>query len=154
MAQNTKDDTNALETAKPAKVFSLKGAQAVQSREDLGAKVTLRDELGEPLMVNDETGAAVPAFAVVVGKLSGTYRKAEQAVNDRTLKRRTTELTAELLEAQELEKLAKCVKSWNLTDDGRPIPATTQNVITVFQAAPWIRRELEAVMNDPGRFLA
>lgn len=146
--------TNEIKPAAPAKVFSLKAAKAVSSREDKGTKVPLRDEFGEPLMVTAADGITDAAFAVVVGKLSGIYRKAEQAVNDRTLKRRTTELTAELLEAQELEKLAKCVLSWNLTDDGRAIPATTENVVTVFLAAPWIRRDLEAVMNDPARFLA
>lgn len=137
-----------------SKVFSLSAARAVAAREDKGALVTLKDEQGEPLTCKQPDGTEVEAQCRVVGKLSSVFRKAEQRVNDRTIKRRSTELSAELLERNELEKLAACITWWNLTDDGTPIELTTENVIAVMQAAPWIRADIEKVMNDPARFLA
>ena len=64
------------------------------------------------------------------------------------------DVTAESIERQQLDILAACVLSWNLTDGDTPIPCTKENVATVFMAAPWIRRDIEGAMSDPARFLA
>ena len=142
-----------LEVAKPVKVFSISAARAVSAREDKAIKHMILDEFREPMMTTDEAGNPVPAFAMVKGKLSKTWREAELAVNDKTLKKRITELTAEGLELQELTKVATCVESWNLRDNNKPIPTTINNLITVFMAAPWVRRDMEQTMGDSARFL-
>lgn len=134
-------------------VFSLNNARAVATREDKGTIVPLRDEQGDPLLCLQPDGSVVEGFIRQAGRLSTRYRMAEQRINDRTIKRRTTELTAEFLERNELEKLALCAMEWNLTDGGTPIELTVDNVIQVLRAAPWIRADLEKSMSDPSRFL-
>ena len=134
--------------------FTIAGARAVAEREEKGVDVNIRDETGEMMLTTDESGALVQATATVLGKFSATYRKADQAVSDTMLRKRATDLTAELLENNELSKIAACVSGWNLRDGVKPIPCDKFNIITVLKAAPWIRRDLEAVMGDPGRFLA
>lgn len=135
------------------KVFSLSSARDVSDREEKGTRVTLKDETGETLMVKDAQGNPVPAVAVIVGRNSRTFRRIEQAQADRLLRRRSADLTAEVIENNELEKVAGCVKEWNLSDDGKPIPCDRENVITVLRAAPWIRRDFETAMADASRFL-
>jgi len=153
----TDTDTPAEQPDRPvvASTFSLAAARAVGAREDRGARVALRDELGDPLRVLDaESGSVTDAFALVAGRHSARFRQAEQRVNDRALKRRNLEITAEIIERNELEKVASCVLSWNLTDNGKPIPCDLPNVVEVLRAAPWIRREFETAMGEPSRFLA
>jgi hypothetical protein len=133
--------------------FSLSAAKAVSQREDRGASVALRDEQGEALTVTID-GETMPVIARVAGKLSATYRKAEQAAADKAIKRRSMDVTAEAIERQQLDIIAACVLSWNLYDGDTPIPCTKENVVTVFLAAPWIRRDIEGAMSDPARFLA
>jgi len=136
-----------------AQPFSLAGARAIAAREERGKVFQIRDELGEPMMTTDENGELVPATAVLLGKLSSTYKKAEQALSDAMLRKRTTDLTTDMLEMNELTKIAACVQSWNLRDGTRPIPSDKFNVITVLKAAPWIRRDFDTFMGDPSRFL-
>jgi hypothetical protein len=136
-----------------SKVFSLAGARAVAAREDKGTVVILTDEHGDALQCQQPDGTVEDAQVVVTGKLSSTFKKAEQRINDRTIKRRALEITADMLERNELEKIAACVKSWNLTDGGTPIELNTENFIAVAQAAPWIKERIEKVMSEPARFL-
>lgn len=136
-----------------SKVFSIGAARDVADREEKGTRIPIRDELGEPLIVKDEKGNEVPAYAIIVGRNSATFRRTEQQQADRMLRRRSADLTAEMIEQNELEKIAACVKEWNLTDNGNPIPCDKHNVVMVLKAAPWIRREFETAMADPSRFL-
>lgn len=136
-----------------SKVFSIGAARDVADREDKGTRIAIRDELGEPLIVKDGNGNEVPAYAVIVGRNSATFRRVEQQQADRMLRRRSADLTAEMIEQNELEKIAACVREWNLTDNGKPIPCDKSNVVMVLRAAPWIRREFETTMADPSRFL-
>lgn len=145
------DEATEVKVAKP---FTIAAARAVADREDQGITVNIRDEQGELMMTTDETGQLVQATAVLLGKLSTTYRRAELATSDAMLRKRTTDLTSELMEMNELAKVAACVKAWNLRDGTTPIPCDKFNVITVLKAAPWIQRDFEYVMSDPSRFMA
>jgi hypothetical protein len=157
MTTKKQDAQDTVDTPTPApagnKTFSLAGARSVAQREDKGAKLWLRDEQGDTLYTEDAEGNAVPAYMTLAGRHSARFRKAEQAVNDRVLKRRTTELTAETVDRNELEKLAACVLEWNLRDGSTPMPLTPHNAAEVFRAAPWIRRDAEQLQADPARFL-
>ncbi len=136
--------------------FSLKGAAAVATREDEGTDVALLDEQREPLMTLVD-GVEVPAVAHVAGKLSSVYRRAEQNANDKLAKafkaNRAKEFDAEAQAEHSMRIIAACVQSWNLTDNGTPIPCTVDNVVQVFKAAPWVLRDIEGAMSDPARFL-
>lgn len=151
LPQQPTDDAPPVRVASP---FSLRAARDVSRREDRGVRVLLRDELGDSLMVKNAAGELEQAWALVAGKLSRRWREAEQAANDRMLKRRSLDLTAEQLERNECTKVAACVIEWNLTDDGMPIPCDVHNIVTVLLAAPWVRRDFEKAMDDPSRFLA
>lgn len=138
-------------------VFSLQGAVDLAAGQDRGTRMILKDPTGEPL-TTAETDAAgnvssVECWAMVAGQLSSIYRKAEDAMRDRQLKRRSMTLTGEMLAKQQAELIAACVLDWNLHDGPKPIPCTKENILTVFAVAPWIRTDIEAVMSDPARFL-
>lgn len=137
----------------PPTPFSMATSLAVAKREEKGTVVLHRDEHGEPLYTMDDSGELVRAQSVVLGKLSGTFRKAEQAINDRMIKRRTAELTADMVDRHELEKIAACIRSWNFRDGTKPIPLTVNNAAMVMTVAPWIRRDYTEAMNDSARFL-
>lgn len=133
--------------------FSLQGAADVAASQDAGTVVVLHDHEGEALTWTDAEGKEREVTATVAGALSSTYRKAEDAQRDKMLKRRSVTLTGEMLARQQMELTAACVLSWTLRDGDKPIPATRENVVTVFLAAPWIRAEIEAAMSDAARFL-
>lgn len=133
--------------------FSLQGATDVAAQQDKGTRVVLKDPKGDAYVYTNADGVEVECTALVAGQLSSTYRKAEDAMRDRQLKRRSVTLTGEMLARQQLELVACCVLDWNLCDGGKPIPCTKDNIITVLIAAPWLRTDIEAVMSDPARFL-
>jgi len=133
--------------------FSLQGAADVAAQQDAGTEIVLHDQTGEPLTYTAADGSTVEVTALVAGSLSSTYRRAEEAQKDKMLKRRSQTLTGELLTRQQVELTAGCVLSWTLRDGDKPIPCTKENVVTVLTAAPWIRTEIEAAMNDAARFL-
>lgn len=134
-------------------MFSLQGATDVAAQQDKGTRVVLKDPMGEPFTYVDADGVEQECTALVAGQLSSVYRKAEDAMRDRQIKRRSVTLTGEMLARQQMELVAACVLEWNLRDNGKPIPCTKENIITVFTAAPWLRTDIEAVMSDPARFL-
>lgn len=133
--------------------FSFSGAKDVAAQQERGTHVVLRDHLGEAFTWTNEAGDEVECSAVVAGQFSGVYRRAEEQQRDRQLKRRSLQLTGELLARQQIELVAACVMSWDLRDGDKPIPCSKENVITVLTAAPWMRADIEAAIADPARFL-
>lgn len=133
--------------------FSLSGAKDVATQQERGTPVVMRDHLGDAFTFTNEAGVEVECTAMVAGQFSNAYRRAEEAQRDRHLKRRSLQLTGELLARQQIELVAACVLEWTLYGDGKLIPCTKENVITVLTAAPWMRADIEAAMGDPARFL-
>ena len=133
--------------------FNLQSAAPTSAKEDEGTPVELHDADGEPIMqglLNDK-----PVTITVVGTYSQKYRKATDVARDKQLKRRRAMLTGDELQKQQLDITASCVLSWdgvNADEKGTPLPCTKENVIAVLVAAPWIREEVEAAMNDNARF--
>jgi len=134
--------------------FTWKGTADVASKQDAGTRVVLRDQLGEAFTYTDAKGVVVEMTALVAGSLSALYRKAEADVRNAMLKRgRSLVLNNEALEKQALAVIAACVLEWDLREGDKPIPCTKENVIQLLTAAPWIRGDIEAAMNDAARFL-
>lgn len=133
--------------------FSFETAAGVAAKQNKGTVVVFRDDLGEPFTFKDANGDTQDVTVVVAGALSSTYRKAESAQRDRMLKRRTTTLTDETLQKNQLELISACVLEWNLHVGGKPVPCTKENVAQVLISAPWLRTDLEAAMGDASRFL-
>lgn len=134
--------------------FSLQGAADLAARQDDGAEITLVDpETNDPLTYTATDGVEKEVTVRVAGALSNVYRKADDAQRDKMLKRRATTMTGEMLVRQQMELTAACVLSWTLHDGGKPILCTKENILTVFQAAPYIRTQIEVAMHDAARFL-
>lgn len=133
--------------------FSFQAAASVATKQDKGTAVVFRDELGEAFTFKDAAGDSQEVTVLVAGVLSSTYRKAESMQRDRMLKRRTTSLTDEMLQRNQLDLISACVLEWNLHVDGKPVPCTKENVSQVLTAAPWLRADLESAMGDATRFL-
>lgn len=133
--------------------FSFETAAGVAAKQNKGTVVVFRDDLGEPFTFKDANGTTQEVTVLVAGALSSTYRKAESAQRDRMLKRRTTTLTDEMLQKNQLDLVSACVLEWNLHVDGKPVPCTKENVAQVLISAPWLRGDLEAAMSDASRFL-
>lgn len=132
--------------------FSLQDAAAVATQQDEGTTVVLRDHLDEPITFTDGD-TVTEATALVVGTLSATYRKLNDAQRAKWFKRGSGKVTPEDVDEQQLQVIAGCVKSWTLRDGDKPIDCTKDNVLKVLRAAPWIRGQIEAAMADPARFL-
>lgn len=126
--------------------FDLSTAKPVADREDEGQVVHLSDLHSEPMYYGEDRK---PVTVKVAGTFSATYRRAEQALADRRLKRSARRLTGEGMQKDQLGLVAACVLSWEgFFDNGKPIPCDRSSVVMVLERAPWIREQIERAMED------
>lgn len=127
--------------------FDLGSAPATIEREDEGQVVHLNDEAGEPMYFGDNE----PVTVTVTGTYSKRYRRALDAKMARSRKRRTVDIDEVRRDA--LEVNAQCVIEWSgFFDSGTPLDCTKANVVKVLEAAPWIKDQIEAAMEDHAGF--
>lgn len=132
--------------------FDLSAAKPVADREDEGTVVHLLDVHSEPMYYGDDKK---PVTVRVAGTFSATYRRAEQASTDRRLKRGMRSVNSETLTKDRLNVTAACVLGWEgFFNNGKPIPCDRTNVVTVLEAAPWIRQQIETAMEDHEAFFS
>lgn len=130
-----------------SKGFDVAAAKAVAAQEDEGIVVPVKDERGEPQFVGD-----VPVTITVAGTYSSVYRRALDAQRDRLMKRRRAS-TGDELQRQQLEIVAACILAWDGIMSGeKAFPLTKENAIVLLEAAPWIRADVEAAMDDHAGF--
>jgi hypothetical protein len=123
-------------------------SKTVAEREDEGVAVHLYDEKGD-LMYEDKK----PVTITVVGTYSKTYRRVQNEQRLKNLKGRRTQLTPEGIDQKANEAIARCVTAWSgFTSEGKPFPYTEENAVALFQAAPWIREQVEEAMGDHAAF--
>lgn len=132
--------------------FDLSAAKPVAAKEDEGQTVHVHSELGEPLYYD----GGKPVTMTVVGTYSSTYRRAEEALSNQRLKRRSrAALTAGVIRAESRSVLAACVLAWDgFMDGGKPLACTKENVVRVLEAAPWIEDQVTAAMEDHAGFFS
>ena len=123
--------------------FDLGQAQAVAVREEEGRVVELRDEAGEVMQ-----GVTVS----VVGSYSKRYRDAVDQRANRKFRLGKLPTPAEIrLETMQL--YADCVIQWEgFEHEGKPWPSTRENIVKVFEAAPWIYEQVAAAVEDHAGF--
>jgi hypothetical protein len=64
------------------------------------------------------------------------------------------ERSAEAHEADKLETLSLCVKSWqNIIVDGKALECTAENVRMVLKRFPWIREQVDLFVGNRANFL-
>jgi hypothetical protein len=101
-----------------------------------------------------------PVYVWVVGVDSDLWRKNSLALQNKRIKkmqkggRLRINATAEEMDADGLELLAKCTTNWeNVEWEGKFLPCTYDNVRMVYQKFPWFREAVDAFMGDRQNFL-
>jgi hypothetical protein len=96
----------------------------------------------------------------VLGIDSSTYRKAQRKISNRRLQvvgRRggRCKITAEEIEAENLELLVSCVQAWEgFTENKQELECTSENVRRLFELAPWIKEQVDDFIGDRSGFLS
>lgn len=121
---------------------------------DEGADMELRHPATRAVICNE---AGDPITIRLVGTDSTIYRKAQAAITNRKLaqNKRNVKITAEELEADGLELLAKCTVNWHhdLAVDGAPLEFSVDNARKLYRRFPWIREQAEEFVNERANFL-
>lgn len=116
--------------------------------------VSRANEGVEVEIVSPRTGRPSGLTIVVYGKDSQVYRDALKAVYERRTKRTDpSPITVEEAESESAEILARCTKSWNAEEDGKPVALTVDAAMSVYRRYPVIRDQVDRAIADRGNFL-
>lgn len=127
-------------------VFDLSALDAVQAAAEEGAVCQI---------IHPVTEEPIPGMTIrVAGRESARFKKAQQILQNRLLKaRRAARPTAEMLEDQACELLARVTLSWGgFMVDGEQLECTVENAIMVYKRFPTIREQVDAFVNDLSNF--
>lgn len=116
------------------------------------AVLTLRHPATHAVLT-DEGGK--PIAMTVCGTDSETYLAAQRTVLNKRLSRRNrTPLTAEEIEDEAIDIIAKCVVSWNgIVLDGDLLVCSPENVRKVLSRFRWIKEQVDEFINDRANFV-
>jgi len=136
--------------------FEFGDATPVADLEDAGAVVHLRD-LDDELMYYklDNDDEEEPVTITVAGSYSKKYKRAQNAQTTKAMKgaRRGTRVTGEALQEQLRDLASTCVLAWDgFFDKGEPMACERDNVVKVFERAPWILEQVQAAQVDHASF--
>lgn len=111
---------------------------------------------GQPLR-NLATGQE--AYLELLSRDSTAARRADRAITDKQLRSRARRLTAEELEGDRIEKLAKLTKGWSLaTLDGAaldvPFSEATARELYAEPTMAWLRDQAQTWSDDLGNYAA
>ena len=115
--------------------------------QERGAVLELADPVsGEP------TGIKLK----IAGPDSLTQRKAALQLADELSEMAGPDgrVTAEQREAARVACLARCVLSWEIEEDGKPVPFSHGNVIRLLKAARWVQEQADSFAADRSNFRA
>lgn len=130
--------------------FDLANAAPVTEMEEAGSWIEIVGTEGEPLVHGPDD---VPVRIKVAGSYSKRYRKLTHAQTTKAVKRRTTQITGELLARQRLEVVAGCVLAWEgFYNAGAPLECVRENVKIVLDGFPYIMEQVEAALEDHEAF--
>ena len=109
---------------------------------------------GQPLRQR-ETGAE--AYLEMLSRDSDVARRCDRAATDKQLRSRGRRLTAEEIEGNQLEKLAKLTRGWSLVDlDGNPMEVpfseATARELYAEPSLAWLRDQAQAFSDDLGNY--
>lgn len=131
--------------------FNIGRARKVSEREDQGADVQVKDELGEK-QYYDVGEKKEPVVIVMAGANSSRYRRKKEEQERRRLNNKS--LTEGKFTSDAKELAVACTIGWRgiEDDDGRPVECNEYNVNELFTAAPWVYNDCVEAMNDAARF--
>lgn len=127
------------------------------------ALVTAQEEGIEISIEDPNTREPIGMKVKVAGPDSQRVKTAQRAFLDRQLaKKRSNKMKATELEEEATLTLAAAVISWSSDDggknadtiplDGQRLPCTKANVLTVIRRFPFIREQIDAVVQDRADF--
>ncbi len=119
---------------------------------DQGAVMTVLNPITmQPL--RDDAGDDVTI--TLAGEDSEVYRSAQRAAtNKRLAMRGKGKITAEELEAEALELLARCTLQWSgIVWEGKALECNAKHARMLYQALPWLREQVDAFIADRSHFL-
>lgn len=101
-------------------------------------------ELADPV-----TGRPIGIKLTVVGPDSETAHRARLALADELAEAADTDgrVTAEQREKARLACLARHVRSWEIKEDGKPVPFSTANLLRLLRVA-WVQEQVDAFAAD------
>jgi len=130
--------------------FDLATAAPVSELEETGQWIEIVGTEGEVLLWDNHTK---PVRIQVIGSYSKTYRKLMHTQTTKAVKRKTTQITGELLARQRLEVVAGSVQSWEgFYNAGKKLDCTRDNVKLVLDNYPYIMEQVEAALEDHEAF--
>ena len=130
--------------------FDLATVAPVSELEETGAWIEIIGTEGETLLWDNDTK---PVRIQVIGSYSKTYRKLTHAQTTKAVKRRTTQITGELLARQRLEVVSGCVVDWEgFYNAGKKLEPTREKIKIVLDGFPYIMEQVEAALEDHEAF--
>lgn len=131
-------------------------------RTDTPTRVELIDPVeGTPILDSDGN----PLWIEVHSVDSTVHAQVSHEITNRNIAQASRTgtvggLKAETLEAQEIERVARCITAWHIVvdlDDGqgeRPLDLTVREATDVLTQYPAVREQVASAMRDRARFLA
>lgn len=110
-----------------------------------------RAEQGAEMEVTDPlTGESVGVFITLAGADSSAYRSASNALVRRRLKNGGRgDFDPDRFRRESIEVLAACTLSWKgVVVDGKALPCTRENAVTLYTRFPWLREQAETFVAD------
>ena len=130
--------------------FDLATAAPVSELEEEGQWIEIVGTEGEVLKWDNFTKIV---RIKVIGSYSKTYRKLMHTQTTKAVKRKTTQITGELLARQRLEVVAGSVQDWEgFYNGGKKMEPTRENVKIVLDGFPYIMEQVEAALEDHEAF--
>mgnify|MGYP001202509839 CR=1 FL=1 len=97
----------------------------------------------------------------VLGKDSDEFQKVSRAQSKKRMAklskggfRPTTNVPVEEIEADGIQLLAACTKSWTgIIIEGKAIECSTDNAVMVYERFPWIKEQVDTAIGDRANFI-
>lgn len=130
--------------------FIIEEQRAAAAAEDQGTVVHVQDRTGAPMWWGEDD--VEPVTITIAGRYSAKYRRAEENIRKRPIKR--GKLTQDTFYEENTEKVVACTISWSgfLDKQKNPLPMTRENLMALYQGCPWVLDQVSEAMNDPGNF--
>lgn len=114
----------------------------------------LCDQGAEMELVHPATGEPLGVYLTLAGVDSRAWRKAVAAQVERRLSRRGGKISAEEIQANDIEILARCTLAWrNVVLDGEALSCTPDTARALYKRLPWAREQADAFAANRASYL-
>jgi len=105
-------------------------------------------------LLDPVTGAAIGIRFLIVGPDSATARRARITLMDDLAELADPEgrVSGENREKARIASLARCVKGWEIEEDGKPVPFSHKACVRVLSAGSWIQEAVDAFAANRTKF--